>query len=63
MDPLLPPPEWVVGLAVLPMLTGLVGVRLVGQAVAELGELAEEVFRGDRLPILNLGQETDPSQP
>ncbi len=60
IDPLLPPPEWLVGAAVLPVLTGLVGVRLAGRALAELGELAEEVFRGDRLPILTLGQETDP---
>lgn len=63
IDPLLPPPEWLVGLAVLPVLTGLVGVRVAGRAMAELGELAEEIFRGDRLPILTLGRGADPARP
>ncbi|HEY9690129.1 MAG TPA: hypothetical protein V6D46_09055 [Coleofasciculaceae cyanobacterium] len=52
----LPGSEWVLGLAVLPMLAGVVGIRLVTGATADLGELAEEIFRGDRLPILKLSQ-------
>lgn len=50
----LPSSEWLLGLAVLPMLAGVVGIRLATGATADLGELAEEIFRGDRLPILKL---------
>lgn len=52
----LPSSEWLLGLAVLPMLAGVVGIRLATGATADLGELAEEIFRGDRLPILKLPQ-------
>lgn len=52
----LPSAEWLLGLAVLPMLAGVVGIRLATGATADLGELAEEIFRGDRLPILKLPQ-------
>ena len=63
IEPLLPPPEWVVGLTVLPVLAGMVGARLTGQSLAELGELAEEIFRGDRLPILSLPRGTAAQRP
>ena len=43
-------------MAVLPVLTGFVGIRMLATATAELGELAEEIFRGDRLPLLNIPQ-------
>ena len=56
IESLLPDSEWVLGFAVLPVLAGVVGIRLAAGATADLGELAEEIFRGDRLPILKLPQ-------
>ncbi len=38
--------------AVLPLLSGVVALATLGQQVRELGEVSEEVFRGDRLPVL-----------
>lgn len=52
-------PEILLGLATLPVLVGIVGVNAIVQSVRELGVLSEEIFRGDRLPILNL---SDPPQ-
>jgi hypothetical protein len=51
---LLPPPTLLVGLAAAPLLAGLIGGRLVVQLFHDCGELSEELFRGDRLPILPL---------
>jgi len=36
-------------------LIGLVGGKALAEVSQEIGKLAEEVFRGDRLPLLNLG--------
>ena len=43
-----------------PLLLALVGAKAIAEAVQELGELTEEVFRGDRLPLLDLRNSTDP---
>lgn len=51
---LLPPPTILVGLAAAPLLAGLIGGRLVAQLFHDCGELSEELFRGDRLPVLTL---------
>ncbi|UBF24416.1 hypothetical protein K9N68_22310 [Kovacikia minuta CCNUW1] len=53
-------PEFLLGLATAPLLVGLVGTKVVTQALRELGELSEEVFRGDRLPTLNFPSPADP---
>ncbi len=45
-------PEILIGLAVLPVLAGMVGVRALAEGLRDLGSLSEEIFRGDRLPIL-----------
>ncbi|NJO93677.1 MAG: hypothetical protein HC820_03650 [Hydrococcus sp. RM1_1_31] len=45
-------PIWV-SLATSPFLIGVLTVRSLTQTLIELGEASEEVFRGDRLPILN----------
>ncbi len=42
-----------VGLTTLPVLAGMVGVRALSEGLRELGSLSEEIFRGDRLPILD----------
>ncbi|KAM3090215.1 hypothetical protein ACKFKG_30690 [Phormidesmis sp. 146-35] len=52
-------PEVLLGLATLPVLVGLVGVNAIAQSVQELGMLSEEIFRGDRLPVLNLSDSSD----
>ena len=41
-----------VGLATVPVLAGMVGVRALAEGLRELGSLSEEIFRGDRLPVL-----------
>jgi hypothetical protein len=46
-------PEILLGLATLPVLAGLVGIHAIAQSIQELGVLSEEIFRGDRLPILD----------
>jgi len=34
------------------LLLGLIGSKAVAQAVRAIGQASEEVFRGDRLPVL-----------
>lgn len=50
-DPL---PQILLSVATGPVLLGIVGIRLVSQWLQELGQSSEEVFRGDRLPLLHL---------
>ncbi len=47
-------PEILVGLAVVPVLMGMVGVRAIADGLQELGALSEEIFSGDRLPVLDV---------
>lgn len=47
-------PELLLSLATGPLLVGLVGQKLLSQALQEWGALSEEIFRGDRLPILTV---------
>ncbi|MGV0027782.1 hypothetical protein [Phormidesmis priestleyi] len=54
-------PEILLGLATLPVLAGLVGINAIAQSIQELGVLSEEIFRGDRLPILDLSDTSDKS--
>jgi len=44
--------EVLVGLATAPVLLALIGGRAAALAMQELGEASEELFRGDRLPVL-----------
>ena len=39
--------------ATFPILAGLMMMKNVGQDLLELGQESEEIFRGDRLPLLN----------
>ncbi|NJR50811.1 MAG: hypothetical protein HC780_15830 [Leptolyngbyaceae cyanobacterium CSU_1_3] len=55
-------PEILLGMATLPVLVGLVGIQAIAQTVHELGVLSEELFRGDRLPVLDLSEPSDPSK-
>jgi hypothetical protein len=44
--------DFLASLATVPMLLLLVGGRTLTNAVEGFGQLSEEVFRGDRLPLL-----------
>lgn len=56
-----PPLELLISLATAPLLIGLVGGKALAEVSQEIGKLAEEVFRGDRLPLLNLSNPSAPS--
>lgn len=43
-----------IGLATGPLLVALVAGRAIAQAMKEVGEASEELFRGDRLPVLHI---------
>lgn len=55
-------PEILVGLAVVPVLVGMVGVRAIADGLRDLGSLSEEIFRGDRLPILDVSNSQLPER-
>jgi hypothetical protein len=44
-----------------PVLFGLITLDVLTETVQELGEVSEEIFRGDRLPILNVSEEETPT--
>jgi hypothetical protein len=44
--------EVLVGLATAPVLLVLIGGRVAAKVMQEMGEASEELFRGDRLPVL-----------
>ncbi|NEO26222.1 MAG: hypothetical protein F6K03_04830 [Kamptonema sp. SIO4C4] len=48
---LLPPEIWL-SLLTPPVLGGICAIATVTQGLRDLGEVSEEVFRGDRLPLL-----------
>ncbi|TVR08748.1 MAG: hypothetical protein EA395_10885 [Phormidium sp. GEM2.Bin31] len=43
-----------VGVATAPVLAGLWGAQALFESTIALGEASEELFRGDRLPVLNV---------
>lgn len=43
-----------VSVATVPMLIALVGSKVLAEVVQSLGLASEEVFRGDRLPVLHV---------
>ena len=47
-------PDITVGMGTLPLLAVLLSGRLLANALTELGDSSEEVFRSDRLPPLPL---------
>lgn len=54
-------PELLLSLATAPLLLSLLAGRALFSTMKELGELSEEVFRGERLPTLmnpNASEET-----
>jgi hypothetical protein len=48
-----PDPNLLISVATLPVLMGLIGGRMMSQTLIDLGRASEEIFRGDRLPVLH----------
>ncbi|MBE9115382.1 hypothetical protein IQ249_05660 [Lusitaniella coriacea LEGE 07157] len=53
-DRAIAPSEILLSLATPPVLFGMVAVQSLAQGLQNIGQVSEEVFRGHRLPILNL---------
>ncbi|NET31258.1 MAG: hypothetical protein F6K19_04570 [Cyanothece sp. SIO1E1] len=47
-------PELLVSAAVGPLLLGILGSRGLAELMQQIGQASEEIFRGDRLPVLKL---------
>lgn len=43
-----------ISLGAAPLLIALLGARAIATAMQEMGTASEEIFRGDRLPILKI---------
>lgn len=52
--------DLLIGLGTIPLLAGLISAKALSEMMQSVGQFSEEVFRGDRLPVLNL---TDPPTP
>jgi hypothetical protein len=50
------PSDWLLGLAAVPFVGAMAGGRLIRDVVLGLSQSSEEVFRGDRLPVLHFPQ-------
>ncbi|NBO31290.1 MAG: hypothetical protein LVT47_09460 [Cyanobacteria bacterium LVE1205-1] len=60
------PPQVLIGLATVPFLGTLLVSNSIINLMGELGQLSEELFRGDRLPLLPLkanGEIGNPDSP
>lgn len=44
--------QWLLSSLTPPLLSGLVGVDALLAGLLEMGQASEEIFRGDRLPLL-----------
>jgi hypothetical protein len=53
------PSDWLISLATTPILLMLGGSKVLVDAVLDLSQTSEEVFRGDRLPVLKFPQEQE----
>lgn len=51
--------ELLLSAATVPLLAGLLATRLANEVVMSLSQASEEVFRGDRLPLLHFTQPTE----
>jgi hypothetical protein len=53
-------PDVALSLVTVPVLGAIVAGSAIANAVQTVGVLSEEIFRGDRLPVLDLGNQTEP---
>jgi hypothetical protein len=51
------PVDVLVSITTTPLLLSLLGGRVLTEILQDLGKASEEIFRGDRLPILNLSHQ------
>ncbi|WP_439343848.1 hypothetical protein [Vacuolonema iberomarrocanum] len=51
--------ELLLSAATVPLLAGLIAARVASEMVMNLSQASEEIFRGDRLPILHFTQSPD----
>ncbi|OCQ96634.1 hypothetical protein BCD67_16120 [Oscillatoriales cyanobacterium USR001] len=47
------PSDLLVSCATVPLLFGILSARAAAELMVTIGSVSEEVFRGDRLPVLN----------
>ncbi len=45
-------PELILSVATIPVLVGLLSGKAIATRLQDLGTMSEEIFRGDRLPVL-----------
>jgi hypothetical protein len=43
-----------ISMGTMPLLVGILGARAIAATLRQMGEASEEIFRGDRLPILKM---------
>lgn len=51
------PSDWLISLATTPILLVLGGSKVLVDTVLDFSQASEEVFRGDRLPVLKFPQQ------
>ncbi|HEY9700328.1 MAG TPA: hypothetical protein V6D10_23945 [Trichocoleus sp.] len=52
------PTNLLLSFSTIPLLAVLIGSKAIGKALIELGQASEEIFRGDRLPVLEREEDT-----
>lgn len=52
--------DWLLSVATVPLLAGLMAGRAITEVMISLSQVSEEVFRGDRLPILHFTSSVPP---
>lgn len=50
----IPPCEMILAVSTLPAILSLLAMRTLADAAIGIGQASEEIFRGDRLPVLNI---------
>ncbi|MDX2212376.1 MAG: hypothetical protein SFY66_03715 [Oculatellaceae cyanobacterium bins.114] len=48
-----------IGIGTVPVLAVLLGSKAIAELMQHVGQASEELFRGDRLPILNLSSQPE----
>lgn len=57
-NPLIPS-DILISVGTVPLLAVLLGGKALSELVQQVGQASEEVFRGDRLPVLHLSSQPD----
>lgn len=52
LEALIPPPEVLLSFLTFPVIVGIVTVETAVKGIQETSSASEEIFRGDRLPVL-----------